>query len=193
MRLQSRGVFAILGLSASLTTGIAAADASTEPRISPEAAIAHAINDLTPTSDGYLLRHPEHRVEFRAGGITVSPRRGPVWTWSLTGLHGTGNESQENPPVIAPESASPLQVSYRHGLIDEQYLLRARSVEQQFVIDAPLSLASDDLVIEGAVACDGVLARTEEGWTWRNPEGVVTLADVHVYDASGRTLPRPWP
>ncbi len=44
--------------------------------ISPQGAVALAVNDLVVTDDGYRLRHPRHTATFTAEGVTFEPRRG---------------------------------------------------------------------------------------------------------------------
>ncbi|MEZ4652627.1 MAG: hypothetical protein R3E12_03215 [Candidatus Eisenbacteria bacterium] len=155
-------------------------------RITPETAIASAVNALKVVPGGVALENPSHRVRFDGAGVQVHPRRGPDWEWQFV------RASQESGPVaeglVAPELTGPLEVQYERGFLTERYDARARTVEQQFIIEEPLASAGD-LVIEGAVLCDGVLERSDRGWTWRNDEGVVTIADVHVFDANGRTVP----
>ena len=187
--LQIRGAFAILGMGATFAiTIVSAASVSGVARISPDEAMARALNELAPTPDGYVLRHPAHTVEFADGGITVTPRRGPEWQWSLAGVSAGRSECRIVPGPVGPTSPGALEVTDERGPVREQYLVGVRSVEQRFVIDQPLALQGEDLVIDGRVSCDASLERSDQGWVWRNDEGVITLADVHVYDADGHTL-----
>jgi hypothetical protein len=79
-------------------------------------------------------------------------------------------------------------VAYRRGAIAEQYVLRPGSIEQRFVIDEPVALAGEDLVIAGVVDSGGAFEALEDGWRWRDDDGAVHLGNVRVYDASGKPL-----
>ncbi|MDY7075302.1 MAG: FG-GAP-like repeat-containing protein [Chloroflexota bacterium] len=164
-----------------VTTSHAASSA-----ISAEQAAALALNDLTATDDGYEVRNPQHMANFTAAGLTFTPRRGgPAWSWQLTSV----SAAQVDLGAVMPHNADPGMVAYPRGGLVERYLFQADSVEQQFVIPAPLALNEADLVIAGAVRSDGDFAATSRGWLWRTAEGVVSLGDVYVFDAAGRELP----
>jgi hypothetical protein len=166
---------------------------SLEPDISAEQAIALAVNDLTATDGGYQLCHPRHTATFTAEGLTFTPRRGgPEWHWQLTHV-GRGAVTvplrEVDVGAVVPMQAGRAAVAYLRGRLTERYLAQADSIEQQFVIPQPLLLGGADLVIEGVVACEGEFESWSGGWLWRSPEGVVSLGDVRVYDATGVALP----
>ncbi len=87
-------------------------------------------------------------------------------------------------PALRGES-----VEYDRGALVERYVTLAASVEQQFMILEPISLAGKDLVIAGSVRSEGRLHRGATGWSWRGGGGAVGLGEVTVRDASGKTLP----
>lgn len=78
---------------------------------------------------------------------------------------------------------------YRRSVLDEQYVARKGSIEQQFVIPQPLALAGADLRIRGQVQSGGVLETRDERWVWRGEDKEIWLGQVYVYDAQGTTLP----
>src|SRR5262245_55198087 len=56
----------------------------TPSRLSPEQAIAAAVNTLTPLPDGFSLRNPRDIADFTSSGLRFQPRRaGPEWDWRL--------------------------------------------------------------------------------------------------------------
>ena len=181
----------LVGLALSTAPGALSNSSSFEPNISPEQAIALAVNDLTATDDGYQLRHPRHTAAFTAEGLTFTPRRGgPEWHWQLTHV-GAGARGLAGVDVgaVAPVQDGPGVVAYPRGGLTEQYLAQANSIEQRFVIPGPLALGGADLVVAGAVRSAGELETTPQGWLWRTAEGVVSLGDVRAYGADGRELP----
>ncbi len=180
------------------------ADEQTLPRLSPDDAVAVAINDITPLANGFQLSHPQHRATFTADGVTFTPTAGgPTWQWSLQNISASpltltlsprrGN--QASPPLGGIEGGTrPTQptatiIRYDRGGIHEEYHARQSSIEQQFIIPQPLGLAGADLVIDGVVNSPGDFLTTEQGWQWQTKEGQVTLGDVTVFDATGQTLP----
>ena len=171
-------------VSASLSAGaLAGAQA-----IAPDAAAALARNDLRESPAGVSLTHPDHRIDFTAAGVSVHPARGPEWRWSLTRL-GPDCGVPTAAAAAVPRLAQPALVAYARGPVEEQYVVRADSVEQRFVLFEEPGLGGRDLVIEGRVRSDGVLARTASGWSWSDGRGAVTLGYVSVWDARGKAVP----
>ncbi len=167
------------------------AQATQDNIISPEKAMGVAINNLQRTEDGYELSHPRHIMTFLSDGVSFKPLHGgPDWQWRLEYI---GTESTPltyiNRKTVMPQSSEPGVISYKRGGIVEQYLAKANTVEQQFVITEQLPLKGSDLVIEGAVESAGTLESGKDGWQWNDKNGVVSLGDVFVYDAEGNELP----
>ena len=158
--------------------------------LTPDQAIAVATNDLEATADGYRLRHPRHTATFTADGLQFAPRRsGLEWAWRLTFV-GAGDAPLAGVVVgPVPPTRQAQGVTYPRRGLEEQYLARKGSLEQQFVLPRPLSLDGADLVIAGAVACAGAFEETADGWLWRTSESGVHLGRVRVYDARGTLLP----
>lgn len=159
-------------------------------RITAEEAAAIAVNDLTERGAGYRLRHPRRQVDFTPDGVSVEGVRGaPEWTWNLERVSSsTGRVLVEAGPV-APVAVEPTLIRYDRCALHEDYRVKQNSVEQLLVIPEPLPLDGGDLVVTGAVACDGRLAEERHGWTWRGPRGEVTLGRVTVFDAEGEVVP----
>jgi len=160
-------------------------------RISADEAIAVALNNLTPMANGFQLEHPRHLVQFTETGVQFTPRRGgPEWRWQLQRV-GSASIVLQNlePASLQPVHESQAVIRYSRGEIEEQYLLRKSSIEQQFVIPRPLELAGEDLVITGKVESAGEFEKTKNGWQWRTEQGGVTLGEVAVFDANGAALP----
>ncbi len=159
--------------------------------ISPEKAMGVAINSLQMTKDGYELRHPRHIMAFLKNGVRFRPLHGgPDWQWSLEYI-GTKSTplSNINKKAVMPQISEPGMVSYKRGRIVEQYMAKANTVEQQFVITEKVPLKGDDLIIEGRVESAGTLVSGKDGWQWNDKDGVVSLGDVRVYDANNNELP----
>ena len=155
----------------------------------PEAVVvAAALNDLERTEVGVRLRHPRHEVTFTAAGVTLTPRHGgPEWRWTLAAVESGGSVAVPT-TAVRPTPVDRVVTYARPGLV-EQYVPRARSVEQQFVLPARLALHGGDLTITGRVTSPGAFETTDAGWQWTTAAGSVTLGDVTVFDATGERLP----
>ncbi len=177
------------GLSVCLLAAATSLAARPEhPRITSEQGAAAARHTLEPAAGGYRLHHPRHQVTFGDDGVLFEPRRGgPRWHWRLAEIQPQA-AWEATGAVVAPTLCGPETVCFVRDQIIEQYVPRAASVEQQFVIPRALPLAGQDLVIAGLVRCAGTLETTPGGWQWRTADGVTQLGGVHVYDAAGHTL-----
>jgi len=153
-------------------------------RVSPEDAAARAVNTLTPTAEGYALQHPHYTATFRADSVTFQPKRGEVhWQWHLTAVEtAAGPLEGIKAGEVRPEQPAPYTVVYRRGVLDEQYVARKGSIEQQFVISQPLALQGADLQIRGQVQSGGILEIRDQRWVWRGEDKSVWLGS---YTASG--------
>ncbi len=160
------------------------------PALSAERAAALAVNRLVPTADGVLLRHPRRSVEFGSDGVRLTSRRGaPEWRWSLEAISTADGRPIVDASAVAPVVVERDLIRYDRCAVLEDYRLKANSFEQLFVIPEPLPLGGEDLVVAGAVSCDGDLAENEQGWAWRSARGEVTLGRVIVVDANGEQIP----
>lgn len=158
-------------------------------RIEAGESVALAVNELRSTGAGVELEGARHRVEFSADRVVVAPRRGGLtWTWRLTSI-GTGGAPLRGIDLnrTRPLVREPLTVSYGRGAVEERYIARAATVEQQFVIPQPLDLGQD-LIIDGIIACEGRFTTVAGGWEWRGQGGAIRLGDVTALDADGRRL-----
>ncbi len=166
-------------------------------------AIATAINNLHVYGDGWRLDHPRHAAIFSPDGVDFHPRRGPDWRWRLEAIGVDGAARPEalqgieigpvapvssTPTPMSSTHGSPSYVSYERGVVEERYVLREASIEQQFVLHQPLELNGADLMVAGTVSSDGAFEATERGWLWRTAEGVVSLGDVSVFDITGARI-----
>lgn len=157
--------------------------------ISPDTAIDLAIAPVRGD-------RPEERIalfaaDYAPGGITFQPRfGGAAWRWSLVAVSaGASPLAGVSTGAVVPALANG-GADYHRGAIVERYIERSNAaIEQQFIIPSPLALNGQDLTIRGAISAFGSFSAVEGGWEWRTDEGVVTLGDVFVYDASGAELP----
>ncbi len=171
-----------------------------EPGITPERAVALALNDLQPSEEdpGTLeLRHPKHAAFFsREEGIRFSPRFSNLtWNWKLRHFGG------ETRNLLADAGAEPRpekkhsNADFDHGAFIERYLPKKDTVEQRFILkEQPAIAEGENLVIRGQVTSGGAFddARADDfGWVWRESHsgGVVSLGQVTVFDAAGEILP----
>jgi hypothetical protein len=154
------------------------------PTITPETAVAIALNTLAPIDDGIRLTHPRHIADFTPSGVRFVPQHGgPVWQWSLADAASI--------PICEVEPVADANgriVRFDRGPIVEEYHLRAAGIEQRFVIAEPIGAPGEDLVISGSIDCAGTLESGAEGWLWRTAEGVVSLGHVYVFDARNMTI-----
>ncbi len=158
--------------------------------VPPELARVLACNDLRATPGGVRLSCRLYDAEFGLEGLRVQPRSGPTWTWRLAAVKSGERALDETRTTgVRSEIARPGVVRYARGGLAEEYVVGVDTFEQRFVIHEPLELEGRDLVIDGAVECDGTLERTNDGWRWRDARGFVTLGDVYVFDADGAALP----
>ena len=183
---RSKCLWAVVVAGATIAPGAAHAVESASPRISPEFAAARAVNDLSVAPGGFTLRNPRHAASFDAEEVVVTPRRGPAWTWRFTAANAA--DASRVPAVADPASPDPLTVTYHRGPLDEIYRCEAGHIEQEFRLTEGFALSGPDLVIAGTVECAGDLRRCEQGWVWSTEEGVVSLGNVRVFDATGRSL-----
>ena len=166
----------------------ASLESSDTLNLEPRQVEAIALNELIGLDDSIELNHPNHRARFSAGGVQFTPRHGPEWQWALIGVTTTeGPVTGVVMGEITPRETANRTIDYARGGIIERYVPKANTVEQQFVIPESLGVGAD-LVIAGEVSCAGEFSATRQGWTWRDAQGEVTLGDVTVHDAQGRTL-----
>jgi Calx-beta domain len=147
------------------------------PQVSQQEVLEAVFNKIERKGKTIIVSNDAHRAEFSAQGIIFKPRRGPMWHWQLA---GTSHAIQ---PVINGNA-----VDYIHGDYTERYLLKPHSIEQRFIIEQPYK-TNHDLFIEGKIKSTGQFETAENGWLWRNPQGVVSLGQVTVFDAKGNILP----
>ncbi len=142
---------------------------------------------LPPSGSAPSIVHtnPNHEAHFSSAAVDFAPKSGPDWSWRLQSIRSGGTVLPLRD--VPPQRAASGVVRYARGPVVEQYVPRAASIEQQFVLEAPLP-GDGDLVVEGVVSTQGRFARTQRGWSWRDERGVVSLGDVTVFDARGVEL-----
>jgi hypothetical protein len=146
--------------------------------ISHEKLIARAVNNVKATEYGFAVSHPLYTVEFSTQGLSFKPTSGAsVWQWS--------NLDEER---VFPEFSTD-RISYRKALYREEYILKSKTVEQQFVIDEPLPVHLKSLIIEGSIVTAGEFNSSGGSYSWRNETGEITLTDVYAFDAIGKSVP----
>lgn len=170
-------------------------------RISPDLAAALAANDIDKVAEGFRIQHPRHTAVLTPDGLDFVPRQGGLqWHWRLVSIGWQGEpareqtlkdgcEAFETESGVLPVMSERGTVRYDRGGLIEQYVVRPNSLEQQFIIPEPMGTAGKALVIEGEVSSGGQFEEGTGGWLWRTPDGVVSLGNVSVYDASGKKLP----
>ena len=152
------------------------------PRISEADAISSALNHVYRSGSEIHLHNPRHDVVFDSLGVRFTPWRAQEdWNWSLSSVR----KGEANVEVM--QEAEPLEtedlVSYDRGLLTEQYVVKPYSIEQQFLLHAPIAV-DGDLVVSGTVLSEGKFSVSGDGWNW----GDIKLGDVTVYDAAGIEL-----
>jgi hypothetical protein len=136
-----------------------------------------------------------HSATYTRSGIRFRPRATALdWSWRLRhfGTDETNfmvSQDHKTPPTA--EAAR--TVAFDHGSFVEQYIAGVENIEQQFVLrEKPALPAGEDLVIRGKIESPGAFESSERrGWLWRDSETnkVVSLGNVHVFDAEGATIP----
>ncbi|HQP44276.1 MAG TPA: hypothetical protein PLV66_11410 [Thermoanaerobaculales bacterium] len=190
MKLRNLGLLMMIVCSAGVALPWAAAGPTEPAAISPDQAAAIAVNRLEPTADGVVARHPRRTVEFAPEGVLLHSRGGaPSWRWTLEAITTAGGRPIVDSGPVAPVAVERDLVRYDRCALLEDYRLQVSSFEQLFVIPEPLPLGGEDLVVAGAVSCDGDLSETDEGWAWRAARGEVTLGRVTVLGADGEPIP----
>lgn len=142
-------------------------------------------------SDGGLtLAEERFQGSFSQDGFYFVPAGGgPDWRWQLLSVSAGKQQIAGGGACMEPQRSS-RGIVFEHTFFQELYLQKGTAIEQQFILPAnPGCSSGDDLIIEGAVVTDGDFEQTHKGWVWTNPEGVVSLGDVFVFDANGREIP----
>jgi len=173
-------VFQITTTQAMATQAVSAKP--TVPAINQQQVINAALNKIEYINKTIVVKNRAHRAEFNSQGVVFKPDHGPVWHWQLHDQTDTLMKTLIQPVV------SNNAVDYIHQNYTERYLLKTNSIEQRFIIERPYQ-KKHDLVIEGKISSKGKFETTANGWLWRDKQGVVSLGQVTVFDATGKTLP----
>ena len=160
------------------------------PAITEQQALSLAFNDITESTDGFVITNRRHTASLTSAGFSMEPvNGGPHWHWQLSYVGSpTATLSSVQLEQVEPESNGQTLVRYDRGTVVEQYVTQLDSIEQQFVIAEPLELGDQDLVVAGTIQSPGAFETTGNGWLWRTDSGVISLGDVTVLDANGREL-----
>jgi len=159
-----------------------------ETVLSSRHAVERAVNTIASTDSGATLSHPLHEATFDASGVTFHPLHGgPDWHWRLVRMGRNLGVTEPTPQPFASYGPSGV-VQFDRGAVVEEWVPRAEAIEQRFVLlTAPKG--SGDFVVDGAVTSSGLFEQSAAGWNWRSSDGVVSLGQVHVFDANGVTIP----
>ncbi len=133
----------------------------------------------TGPKDGNLLFYlPTFSASFQETCVEIKALgHNQAWTWSA--------KSKSVKPVFTDG-----KVIYDRGRVVEQYILKEKTIEQQFILMHPAEVSADgDIVISGAIRSDGSLVKKTSGWSWQNSTGEITLGDVYSFDAVGNQIP----
>ena len=154
-------------------------------------AIALAVNEVKVGLEAISVHNPSHKANFSACGLDFNTaNQGLSWSWKLEGVVVGGKKS---PHVLTwetgPCASTPLQLDYDRGALTERYITKAQTIEQQFILQGPITKEDENLVIEGKINANGAFSQVRGGWEWRNEKGAVLLGKVFVYDAKGVKIP----
>ncbi|WP_372770634.1 lamin tail domain-containing protein, partial [Pseudoalteromonas sp.] len=140
------------------------------------------LNTVTEHETYTELANPNYLVLFKPQSVSFIPTDGPKWHWQLSKI--TGFDQTEK--IQAQHFKN--KIVYQHSQFIEQYLIKNHAIEQQFILNELPKNLPDEFVIEGAVSTNGILEISENGWNWRNEDGVVSLGLLNVFDANGKRL-----
>ncbi len=116
--------------------------------ISGEMAAALAVNAFVDAEDAIHIRNPRFEASITSSGIAFKPQRGEhAWHWCFDSVEFTG-ESTRVPHGVTFVSRELTSVALHRGSIVEQYVVKAGSIEQRFVINERLS-GTGNLEIRG--------------------------------------------
>ena len=132
-------------------------------------------NTVVPSATGFTLLNSKYTVEFKPDRVEFKPVSGaPHWSW----------RSPFN--ALAPYECGN-KIAYDRNGITEEYIIGKNSIEQRFVIYD--CVPGENFRIHGSITSSGKFSKVMGGWQWKNRVGKVTLSDIYVFDATGRTLP----
>ena len=155
-----------------------------------ETAVAIAVNDVVHVDTAYHVKNPLHRAVLSPDGVEFSPTIGGLkWQWQLESIRLDGGRTLSQAGRAPAGTQRQNSIQFTRGEVIEEYVLKTRSMEQRFVISAPLSSEGHDLIVEGAVQADALFSETDEGWQWGTGAAAVRLGDVYVFDANGHEVP----
>lgn len=141
-------------------------------------AIHKVLNKVVFDENGITLKHPAYTVDFDKSGVTVKPTSGgPRWSWS--------NEESKNVFPVYREDT----VFYEHNTWTERYIIKEKSIEQQFVLYEPPATERGVVRFTGKISSEGEFKSLENGWSWQNGKGRVTLGNVFVFDSQHNQIP----
>ena len=153
--------------------------------LSVQAGMIKTINQTYHKEEAIILTNPLFKATFSPKGVFMSPRKNQMnWQWSLFSING------ERMPFVVPqiiESQHKKHIDFKRGHITERYLLHERTIEQVFVIDSLPE--QSDLCIEGEIQTEALFKQNADSWKWSNKKGVVTLGQLFVFDAFGKSIP----
>jgi uncharacterized repeat protein (TIGR01451 family) len=183
---------AVLAILASNVTASFAELISNTSKISPEEATSIAINSIQEEKGTIQLRNPNHSARFTSSGISYQQKNGPIWKWSLASIEQNSKEliNAKNNSLAKPRKQNSTTIIYDRGVIDELYLAKTETIEQQFLIKKPISNLGGDLIIKGKVDCDAHFVPTPDGGgIWETSTDSVKFDTLRVFDANRKVIP----
>lgn len=166
--------------------------------LTEQQAISTVFNTIEQQGNRIVVNNRFHGVTFDQNGVQFSPTRGPDWHWQISAdarqprqsetATNHANKSHTSKFTAVKPVINNHAIDYVHKDYTERYLLKARGIEQRFIIEQPYT-AKQDLVIEGKINSSGTFEASDNGWVWYNKAGVVSLGQVTVFDADGKILP----
>lgn len=165
---------------------------SRRAKIAEEEATIKALNRVTPNRKGISLSHPRYSTLFENSGPAFSSPHGNLsWRWNLKRIHRK-NVAAVQGVTTAPVKAQQIDyktILYDRGGIQERYIFKKTSVEQQFIIPQKLALNGEPLIIVGEIISNGKFESGINHPRWKKGTTSFYLGDVTVLDANNKKIP----
>jgi len=169
------------------TSGAEPANRST--RIEKDIAHALAVTNINEIDGSLLVKNQSLKASFGRSELKVTSKGGVEWSWQLKEISGLGEPVHfSNVSYAAPTKKERLLVSYDRGILDEEYHLKADSIEQRFILKSKPSIVRD-VVISGEIRSSGAHSATNNGGVWSANGKNVSYTKLYVYDAAGKQVP----
>jgi hypothetical protein len=139
---------------------------------------------IRATGNTVLVNHTDYTAAFSPEGIQFFSKFHEVtWNWKLASVNKE-QTATALPQWIKGDSHDLVQ--YQRGNIIEQYVIREKNIEQQFIILYP---TCEDISLEGAIRTNGNFEQHDNYWLWSGVNGSVRLGNLTVFDAAHCIIP----